>query len=165
LAYEGMNKRTEPGFGHWVEIGSTTTRENWGEKGSHNHPMFGGALIWFYRNLAGMKADPDKPGYNHIIFKPQPVEDLEYVTYNNDTPYGEAGITWRNQNGQFNMDVTVPVGSTATVYIPASDKSAIDESGKASENSQMVTFVKMDGEYAVYNIESGKYHFTVAHKN
>src|SRR5690606_1345269 len=75
LAYEAMNKRIEPRFGHWVELGSTTTREHWSEKGSHNHPMFGGGLVWFYRNLAGMKADPDRPGYKHIIFKPQPVED------------------------------------------------------------------------------------------
>ena len=93
LAFEALNKKTEPSFGHWVELGSTTTRENWNENGSHNHPMFGGGLVWFYRNLAGMQTDPDEPGYRHIIFKPQPLEELEYVTYSNNTPYGEGGIT------------------------------------------------------------------------
>ena len=98
MAYEAMNKRTEPSYGHWLELGSTTSRENWNEQGSHNHPMFGGGLTWFYRNLAGMKADPEDPGYRHIIFKPQPIDDLKYVTYTNKTPYGHAGITWRHSS-------------------------------------------------------------------
>ena len=105
-AYEALNKRTEPSFGHRIELGSTTSREKWDTTGSHNHPMFGGGLVWFYRNLAGMQADPWEPGYRHMIFKPQPVDELEYVTYSNRTPYGEGGITWKNSEGSFSMDVT-----------------------------------------------------------
>ncbi|MDT0647990.1 family 78 glycoside hydrolase catalytic domain [Zunongwangia sp. F260] len=161
FAYEVMNKKTEPGFGHWVEIGSTTTREHWDEGGSHNHPMFGGGLVWFYQNLAGMNADPENPGYRHIIFKPQPVDDLEYVSYKNDTPYGEAGITWRNNKHNFGINIVVPVGSTATVYIPVGDNSIIEEKGKDAETSEMVTFVKMEGRYAIYKVESGTYDFAV----
>jgi alpha-L-rhamnosidase len=48
LAYEAMNKRTEPSYGQWIELGSTTTRERWDTGGSHNHPMFGGGLVWFF---------------------------------------------------------------------------------------------------------------------
>ncbi|MCK5104022.1 MAG: family 78 glycoside hydrolase catalytic domain, partial [Cyclobacteriaceae bacterium] len=29
LAYEAINKRTEPSYGHWLELGSTTSREQW----------------------------------------------------------------------------------------------------------------------------------------
>jgi alpha-L-rhamnosidase len=76
LAYEAINKKEEPGYGHWLELGSTTTREQWSEEGSHNHPMFGGGLVWFYRKLAGMHADPDQPGYKHIVFRPQPVDQV-----------------------------------------------------------------------------------------
>ncbi|MBK8500957.1 MAG: hypothetical protein IPL46_01460 [Saprospiraceae bacterium] len=65
-----MNKTDEPSFGRWIALGSTTTREQWGERSSYNHPMFGGGLVWFYRNLAGMQSDPTKPGYKHIIFRP-----------------------------------------------------------------------------------------------
>lgn len=58
LAYKAMDKQTKPSYGHWLELGATTTRESWDEKGSHNHPMFGGGLVWFYRKLAGMNTDP-----------------------------------------------------------------------------------------------------------
>ena len=161
LAFEAMNKRTEPSYGHWIELGSTTTRENWNEDGSHNHPMFGGGLVWLYRNLAGMRADPWEPGYRHIIFRPQPVKELEYVTYNNNTPYGEGGITWRNEEGVFNMKITVPVSCHATVHVPAADPSQITEGGVSTDQAAGVTFKEMKDGYALYRVESGTYQFQV----
>ncbi|MCK5371935.1 MAG: hypothetical protein KAQ62_25415, partial [Cyclobacteriaceae bacterium] len=131
LAYEAINKRTEPSYGHWLELGSTTSREQWSEAGSHNHPMFGGGLVWLYRKLAGMKADPMQPGYRHIIFQPQFVDDLNFVTYSNITPYGEAGITWKQKDGKYTMDITVPVGSEATIYVPVDDINKLKEDGNA----------------------------------
>jgi len=161
LAFAAMNKRTEPSYGHWIELGSTTTRENWDEGGSHNHPMFGGGLVWFYRNLAGMQPDPLDPGYRHIIFRPQPVDEMEYVTYNNMTPYGKGGITWRNESGDFIMEIRVPVSCHATVYVPSDDPAQITEGGIAAKKAQGVTFREMQEGYAVFEVESGQYSFLV----
>jgi len=161
LAYEAMNKRTEPGYGHWIELGSTTSREQWSEQGSHNHPMFGGGLVWLYRKLAGMNADPMNPGYRHIIFRPQIVDDLSYVSYSNLTPFGKAGITWRNENKRFTMEVIVPVGSNATIYLPAESILQITEGGKKIDSSPEIEFLKMDQGYAVFAVGSGEYNFEV----
>jgi alpha-L-rhamnosidase len=161
LAYEALNLTTEPSFGHWIELGSTTTREKWDEGGSHNHPMFGGGLTWFYRNLAGMKADPDEPGYRHIIFKPQPVDELEYVTYTNLTSYGEGGITWKNGSDGFSMELNVPVSCRATVHVPASDFSKVSESGKKADQAPGVVFLEMKDGHAVFEVGSGSYLFQV----
>ncbi len=161
LAFEVMNKRTEPSYGHWIELGSTTSRENWNENGSHNHPMFGGGLVWLYRNLAGMQADPRDPGYRHIIFRPQAIDELEYVTYTNLTPYGEGGITWKNEEGDFLMEITVPVSCHATVYVPASDPSQITEGGVKTDQATGVTFKEMKDGYALFEVESGSYTFRV----
>ena len=161
LAYEAMNKRTEPSYGHWLELGATTSREQWGLGGSHNHPMFGGGLVWLYRKLAGMQADPDLPGYRHIIFRPQPVDEMEFVIYMNNTPYGQAGISWKNLDDAFMMNVTVPVGSEATVYVPAEKREDILESGMDTKTATGVTFQKMDGGYAVFKVGSGRYLFQV----
>ncbi len=162
LAFEAMDKRTEPSFGHWIELGSTTTRENWNEDGSHNHPMFGGGLVWLYRNLAGMQADPLEPGYRHIIFKPQPIDELEYVTYTNNTPYGEGGITWRNEEGRFTMKLTVPVSTYATVHVPATDLSRIKEGDQSIDQALGVKFKEMKDGYALFEVESGSYRFIVS---
>jgi len=160
-AYEAMNKRTEPGFGRWVDLGSTTTRERWDEGGSHNHPMFGGGLAWFYRNLAGMQADPDRPGYRHIIFKPQPLDSIDYVSYFNQTPYGEAGIRWSDETQGFEMDIKVPVSCSATAYVPVTGGDRITEGGRDVREADDIAFEGMEDGYARLVVESGSYHFRV----
>ncbi len=171
MAYQAMNKRTEPSYGRWIELGSTTTREKWDEGGSHNHPMFGGGLAWFYRHLAGMQVDPEHPGYRHIIFRPMPAGDLEYVTYHNMTSYGPGGIHWSRGVNGLEIEVTVPVSCTATVYVPAGDAKMVMEMGmdrdgtpKKAVNAMKaegVSFVGMEGDYAVFRTVSGNYHFRV----
>jgi alpha-L-rhamnosidase len=159
LAYEAMNKRDEPGYGHWLELGSTTTREHWSESGSHNHPMFGGGLVWYYRQLAGMNADQNQPGYRHIIFKPQPAGDLSYVKYFNETSYGKAGIHWKKMDGQFTMIVEVQVGCSATVYIPLMSEKKLMENGKPVSESQDIELLKDENGYRLLKVGSGTYEF------
>ena len=159
LAYQAMNQRTAPSYGWWIEQGATTTWEGWDGKGSHNHPMFGGGIVWFYRKLAGMNADPDRPGYRHIIFRPQPAGDITFATYSNLTPLGPAGIDWKKEGGNFLMNVIVPVGSTAAVYVPASRLEGIKEGGKKITRSKDITFQRMENEYAVFMVKSGNFQF------
>lgn len=133
LAFEAMNKRDFPSFGHWIEQGATTTWEQWDGGNSHNHPMFGGAITWFYRKLAGMESDETAPGYRHIIFRPMPVGDVTWASYSTRTLYGEASVEWhRGEDGSFSMDVKVPVSCTATVYLPDGSAPIEIQSGRYS---------------------------------
>ncbi len=159
LAYEVMNQRTKPGFGWWIGQGATTTWEQWDGGGSRNHPMFGGGIVWFYRKLAGINTDENKPGYRHIIFKPQPAGDIAFVSYSGLTPYGPAEITWNKDSGKFTMKITVPVGSTATVYVPASKTGGITESGRKIRKPGPVTYLGTEDGYVIYKVESGNYRF------
>lgn len=159
LAYEAMNKKDKPGYGNWIELGSTTSREQWDEGGSHNHPMFGGGLVWFYRKLAGMNTDPEEPGYRHIIFCPQPVGDLSHAKYSNQTSVGEAGIYWKNEEHKFLMEVTVPVGSHAKVYVPVRKNNQISESGNQISDSDVLKSLDKENGYLVFEVKSGHYQF------
>ncbi len=159
LAYQAMTKKTQPGFGWWIEQGATTTWEQWDGSNSRNHPMFGGSLVWFYRKLAGMNADPEEPGYQHIIFRPQLVDDLSFVKYFNQTPYGEAGIFWKKENHQLTMQVTVPVGCRATVFVPLLKDNRITESGTPVSFFKDIKRVKEEGGYQVFEVNSGQYQF------
>jgi len=159
LAYKVMNQRTQPSYGWWIEQGATTTWEQWNGSNSRNHPMFGGGIVWFYRKLAGMNADPEMPGYKNIIFKPQPANDITYASYSNLTPYGTAEVSWEKKSGKFTLEIDVPVSCTATVYVPAEKFSIIKESRKRIRRSNEITFEKMDQGYAVYKVKSGNYKF------
>ena len=159
LAYEALNKRTQPSFGWWIDQGATTTWEQWNGDNSRNHPMFGGSLVWFYRKLAGMNTDPEAPGYRRIIFRPQPVDDLTFVKYITETPYGKAGISWKNQDQQFSIQVTVPVGSEATVYIPLRKGKEVTENGRTITGSDEIRFLRDEDGYRVFALKSGEYLF------
>jgi alpha-L-rhamnosidase len=159
LAYKVMNQRSHPGYGWWIGQGATTTWEQWNGSGSRNHPMFGGGIVWFYRKLAGMNADPEQPGYRHIVFKPQPAGDITYANYSNLTPYGNASVNWKKERGQFLMEVRVPVGCTAEVFIPATKDSKVKESGRKIKKSKGIAFQHSQEGYSVYKINSGNYIF------
>jgi len=122
--------------------------------------MFGGGIVWFYRKLAGMNADPSAPGYKNIIFRPMPAEGIDYASYSNLTPYGPASINWKREQGKFMMDIEVPVGSTATVYLPASDPASVRETGKKIKKSKRIVFQGMEDGYVVFKISSGDYRFS-----
>ena len=123
LAYEIMNQKDFPSFGWWVEQGAPTTWEKWDGKDSRNHPMFGGALTWYYNTLAGVNIDESKPGYKNVIIRPILVKDLENITYSKMTPYGNLSVEIRHKNFTGEMTITIPVGSTATVHLPGIENS------------------------------------------
>jgi alpha-L-rhamnosidase len=62
------------------------------------------------------------------------------------------------------MDVTVPVGCTATVYVPADSENNVTENGKRIKQSGIISFSQLKDGYAIYNIASGKYNFLSALK-
>lgn len=118
LAYTIMTQRDFPSYGWWIEQGATTTWEQWRGTDSRNHPMFGGGLVWFYRRLAGLRTDDEAPGYKHFFVEPCPVKGLERVHYAQRTPYGTIDITLTQADQQLTLQLTVPVGTTATVTLP-----------------------------------------------
>ncbi|MDH6358893.1 alpha-L-rhamnosidase N-terminal domain-containing protein [Parabacteroides sp. PF5-9] len=162
VAYEAMNKRDFPSFGHWIEQGATVTWEHWDGRGSLNHPMFGGSLTWFYRTLAGVNTDENEPGFRHIIVKPVITAKMDDVYYSNKIPYGKVVSEIKKKGNGLEMNVTVPVGSHATVYIPLQNPSAVvTESGRALAGSSFMEEVGNENGYKVVKVEQGKYTFAV----
>ena len=120
LAYEIINKKDFPSFGWWIEQGATTTWEQWNGDYSHNHPFMGGGILWFYRDLAGLEATA--PGYRTFEIRPTIPDGLDYVKYWQMTPYGKVDIDWKVASDKsFTLKCTVPVGTTAKVYVPDGD--------------------------------------------
>ena len=60
------------------------------------------------------------------------------------------------------MDVTIPVNTTATVYVPAKDAAGVTESGKPAGQAEGVKFLRMENAAAVYEVGSGCYRFCSA---
>lgn len=107
-----------------------------------------------------MNTDPEAPGYRHIIFRPQQVADLSFVKYFAQTSYGNAGIHWKEDTHGFSMEVVVPVGCEATVYVPLREGKAITEGGRAITPSDEIRFIGDKDGYRIVAVQSGTYLFS-----
>jgi len=161
VAYDAMNQRDFPSYGNWIEQGATVTWEMWNGRSSRNHPMFGGGLNWFYRTLAGVNTDENEPGYKHIIFKPQLPEKLEHVYYSNQSPYGKIISEVIKKEGTLEMNITVPVGSYATVYMPVSVNSVVTESDSPIVSAIGVEKVEIENGSLILRVLQGSYRFKI----
>ncbi len=164
VAYTAMNKYSFPSFGHWIAQGATTTWEQWNGENSRNHPMFGGALTWFYRKLAGMSVDEANPGFKHIIVRPIIPDSLTSASYATRTPYGEASVSWQRDDMGFDLQAVIPTGSTATIYLPCNPAFEISENGVHPGEVEGVTFGEWKDDFRQLKVVSGTYHFSVKNR-
>ena len=76
-----------------------------------------------------------------------------------DSVHGKISSAWKLEAGKLTMDVIVPVNTTATVSVPATDAASVTENGKPAGQAQGVKFLHVADGAAVYKIGSGSYHF------
>ena len=169
LAFKIATQTTYPGWGYMIEKGATTIWELWNgdtadpAMNSGNHVMQIGDLgVWFYEYLAGIRSDPEHPGFKHAIIRPYPVEGLTFVNASHRSLYGTVRSNWKSENGHFTLDVVVPANTTATVYVPARNGSGVTESGLPADKAKGVQAARSENGMAVYEVDSGHYTFASA---
>lgn len=165
LAYTLATQRTYPSWGYMIDQGATTIWELWNgdtadpAMNSGNHVMLvGDLIIWMYEYLAGIQSDPQQPGFKHILMKPHPVGDLGYVRATHRSPYGLIRSAWQRNATSFSWEITVPVNSTATVFMPAVDPTRITVNGQPLRKArERAAFLRMQKGYALLAVGSGNY--------
>ncbi len=163
VAYEMVNQSTFPGWGYMLENGATTLWEHWAFSDntySHNHPMFGSVSEWFYKVLAGINAAPDAVGFDKVVIWPQPVGDLKWVKASYDSVHGKVISEWSREAGKFSLRIRVPVGATATVFLPAREATPVTESGKPLDRAAGVELLRREKGVALVSLGSGAYQFS-----
>jgi alpha-L-rhamnosidase len=169
LAYKIATQKTYPGWGYMVEQGATTVWELWNGNtadpamNSGNHVMqIGDLAVWMYEYLAGIRSDPETPGFRHALIRPYAAGDLTFVRASHKSMYGTVASSWKRDKGQFTLDVTVPPNTTATVWVPARHAAGVTESGKKMVAARGVKFLRAEAGAAVYEVVSGSYMFRSA---
>jgi hypothetical protein len=159
IAYLMANQPDYPGWADLIR-NRTTLSEHWNQSGSNNHVMFGSVDAWFYQGLAGINIDENAPGFEHIIIKPFIPAGMSWVRASVNTIKGLVKSEWERIDNELKLKVTIPVNSTALIYILAKRPDLVKESGKSTDLTNEVSFLKMDGRYAVFQVESGDYSFS-----
>jgi alpha-L-rhamnosidase len=160
VAYQILQQKTFPSWGYEIDKGATTIWERWdGIKtdgtfndpgmNSFNHYGLGSVGDWMYQNIAGIA--PAAPGYQRVVVHPRPGGTLTWASARYRSDYGDFSSKWSVSRGRFNLDVSVPVGTTAEVWVPAGSTAKVSADG--------ATFSRTQDGNAVYTVGSGNWHF------
>lgn len=181
IAYQILSEKTYPSFGYQIVHGATTNWEHWRVmnpatddcyelNGSLNHYAFGSVSLWMPQYLAGIRQDPENPGYKHFYLKPawELTSSVPFCSASYESVYGkiESSVKYDRSSGKTEYHCSVPANSTAQLVLPvdpdtlsASREPLILEGGKPlqevegisvmpSDNNEMVTLELLSGEYS-----------------
>ena len=179
LAVRLLQSRKFPSWGYEIEQGATTIWERWNsytkDKGfggeqnasmnSFAHYSFGAVCEWMFYGLAGI--DTDGPGYKSLIIRPMPPSPksnpdqppIDWVRAHYDSIHGRINSAWKREGERFELQVTIPANTTATVYLPTIDSTSITEDGRNLADAKGVKMLRTEGPCAVLLVQSGAYRF------
>jgi hypothetical protein len=159
VVFDLHSQTNRPGYGYILNRGATALTEGWDGSNSQDHFMLGHIMEWFYSDLAGISGDPAGPGFKQIIIRPQPVGDVTWVKAAYDSVAGRIVSDWNKSGGNFSLHLEIPVNTTATMYLPATDPDKVLEHGQPAAVAPGVQFLRQETDRAVYQVSSGNYDF------
>ncbi len=161
LVFQMANQRTYPGWGYMLDRGATTLWEQWDGQNSLLHSSFVSIGSWFIEGLAGIRLDPNQPGYKHFLIRPGIVGDLHWARGEFDSLYGKIGSEWKVTAGQLLLTIDVPPNTSATIFVPTDKPASVLESGKPAGQAPGVRFAGIVDLMSVYEVGSGRYAFSI----
>jgi hypothetical protein len=167
LLYE-MNARDDvPGYGFQLKKGATSLTESWPalENVSNNHLMLGHLMDWFYAGLGGISQTKKSVAYKEIVIKPEMVGDLTWAKTSYQSSYGEIRSAWEKSGTSVKMNISIPVNTSALIYIPVTFESIVKEGGKDISGQKDIQFVGEENGRKIYKVGSGVYSFSVEKNN
>jgi alpha-L-rhamnosidase len=169
LAYKLLFNKRYPSWLYPVTKGATTIWERWdcikpdgsfqdAGMNSFNHYAYGAVGDWIYNNVAGLQKDPEHPGYKHFCIKPLIPDELTHAKAKLHTMYGEAAVSWRKTKKGLQLDIKVPVNTSATINIPYREGKININDAPLSTYKNVEVIEENNGFYTV-KAGSGKYCF------
>ena len=174
LAYSLLLQTKDPSWLYSVRQGATTVWERWNSytvadgfgnvnMNSFNHYAYGAVAEWMYGGMAGIRPDPENPGFDqHIILSPRPDRRSD-----DEIPKGQERITmasatyrgifsrWEYENGEFVWRFFIPDGSARIEFPLINGRKTVEINGvkfSAKELSGEIV-----GEKLVFELSAGDY--------
>lgn len=126
LLYKMLNHYDVPGYGYQIKKGQTTLTEQWNPDhgASMNHFMMAHIENLLIPDLLGIQRNGDL-----IEIAPHPVGDLTWCKGSTMSAQGKVSVSWKIKKDKFFMDIDIPEGGFADVYMPYSDRAESIQGG------------------------------------
>lgn len=158
LIYSMVSQTTYPSWGYMKENDATTLWEMW-EKDLPGHSLLHSSYLypgaWYIDGLAGIKRDPEAPGFRRFIIRPPLPEatDVKWAKAAFHSPQGLIESHWSRENGGLTLEIRVPPNSVATLELLP------DEQIDKTRYSSIKEMGERDG-LLRYELQPGNYRLT-----
>ena len=117
LAVELLTADGEQGFEHWRRNGATSFHEYWdsNRSRSHNHPMFGAPVAYFFEYLLGIRQTEESAGYKSVVIAPQVTERFGSMKGFMTTPRGKLSVEYTRTEDGITFSICIPENTEATL--------------------------------------------------
>ena len=125
-----------------------------------------------FHHMAGIAPDEQQPGFKHILLQPYPdtrsvlrlnQQRITSVDADFASDYGSIKADWQcDGSKEMTYSVTIPANTSATLRLPIADGLYVYESGQEAELAEGVTYRGTADGYAIYEVGSGSYLFSVS---
>lgn len=151
-----LDATTQRSWYNMIRSGSTITMEAWDKvykpNLDWNHAWGAAPANIIVRKLMGI--EPLTPGFDTFQIKPQ-IGDLKFASLKTPTIKGEIFVSVRKNQTDDIIDVTIPGGSNANIYLPFDpQKRQVYIDGKKD-----ATIKPENGFFVIKNVSSGKHQF------
>lgn len=110
-----------PGYGQMIAGDLTALAESWDNHdhpNSANHFMLGVIGDWLVGSVAGLAQQPGSIGWDALRIAPVLLEGVSRSSASYRSRHGDIEVGWHRSPTAFELTVTVPMGTTATVEVP-----------------------------------------------
>jgi alpha-L-rhamnosidase len=171
VGYKLLNQEEYPSWLYPVKLGATTIWERWDDikpdstfqdasMNSFNHYAYGAIGDWLYQVVAGIKIDPNIPGYKRFHIHPQPGGGLTYARAGYDSMYGLIESSWKLEKESFDLTATIPANTEGVIYLPAQSTADITEGGQTLDQVEGIWDIRQEDGTVVLTLGAGQYHFS-----
>ncbi len=159
-----------PSYAYQVQRGQTTLAEDLSGGQSQNHHFLGQVAAWLVHDLVGIAQHPGSIGYEHLRLHPASggaIDAIDRLEASYTTPRGTARARVLRGDGTLTLDVTVPPGTDAEVWVPVpaadTDTDTDADAVRGARDVQAPPAAERMGDepgHAVFRVRAGRHVFT-----
>src|SRR5690606_23062429 len=160
LIYRMVSQTTYPSWGYMKANDATTIWEMW-EKDLPGHSLLHSSYLypgaWYIDGVAGIKRDPEYPGFKQFVIRPASPDatELTWANVSFESPVGTITSNWSRKGGQLQLELTVPPNSVALLQLTAGeavDIAAYPTIEKLAEQNGLLQYKVLPGTYRLKQI-------------